>query len=113
MCECDTVAMTYQGFDIVLPANMSSEKPYIWLRNEGKYFVELGESSLGTIIRVDNCLEKLPEKYKEMKSDLESLKLKQTALREEISKKEDYAEKIEALKQKLERIDKKLGVTNK
>ena len=109
-CEDDKVAMRYQGFEIVLPANMDSEKPYLWIRNEGKYYVELGESGMGAIIRVDNYLEKLSEHHQKMLSTLEALRARKSALAEEIEKNENYTERIEALKRKLEEIDKKLGV---
>lgn len=113
MPEEDVVAMSYHGFDIILPANMMREKPHIWLQHEGKYFVELGESGLGALLRVDNFLEKLAEHYQKLRDGFESLKSKQEALKEEVTKKEDYADQIEALKLKLEKLDKKLGVNKK
>ena len=113
MREEDTVVMTYQGFDVVLPGNMMRERPYLWLQHEGRYYVELGDSGLGAIVRVDNFLEKLSEHYQKIRDGLDSLREKHEALKEEISKKEDYADQIEALKQKLEKLDKKLGVTKK
>ena len=45
-----------------------------------------------------------------MRESLDLLKRKQAALKEEAAKKEDYADRIEELKLKLEKIDKKLGV---
>ena len=48
-----------------------------------------------------------------MRDGFESLKSKQEALKEEVTKKEDYADQIEALKLKLEKLDKKLGVNKK
>jgi hypothetical protein len=113
MPEEDVVAMNYHGFDIILPANMMREKPHIWLQHEGKYFVELGESGLGALLRVDNFLEKLAEHYQKLRDGFESLKFKQEALKEEVTKKEDYADQIEALKLQLEKLDKKLGVNKK
>ena len=32
--------ISYRGFDIILPANMKPEKPYVWLKRDGKYYVE-------------------------------------------------------------------------
>lgn len=107
----EVFAMKYCGFDIVLPANISQDKPYLWLRNEGNYYLELGESFQGAIVRVDNFLEKLNEHYQKMLDDLETLKIKQEALKEELSCCEDYSERIADIKLRLEKIDKKLGVT--
>jgi hypothetical protein len=111
--EEDVVAMTFQGFEIILPANMARENPCLWIRHEGKYFIELGDSGLGAAVRVENYLDKLAEQYQHMRETLENLKAKQEALKEEIAQKSDYAERIEALKQRLEKLDKKLGVTAK
>ena len=58
-------------------------------------------------------LDKLAEQYQHMRETLEGLKDKQEALKEEVSQKADYADRIETLKQKLEKLDKKLGVTAK
>ena len=69
----ETVLMTYQGFQIVLPTNMRKEKPYVWLQREGRYYVELGDSEVGSLIRLDNAIEGLPahlEKLEKNKSFL-------------------------------------------
>ncbi len=108
----EVVAMNYQGFDVVLPINMSAERPYIWLKRESKYFIELGgESGLGAIIRIDNFLDRIVEHLQKISKELNGLKDKETALREELLKKDDYAERIEALREKIEKLDRKLGVT--
>ena len=44
----------YREFDIILPANMKSEKPYVWLKNNGRYYVELGCTEVGDLVRI--CL---------------------------------------------------------
>lgn len=108
--EEDEVIMTYQGFDIVMPANTSEIKPHLWLCHEGKYYVELGDSSMGAIVRIDNYLDKLSEQYQRMRDQLAALKVKHTALEEESQKTDDYATQISNIKKKLEKIDKKLGV---
>jgi Tfp pilus assembly protein PilO len=48
-----------------------------------------------------------------MSDGLEALRTKREALREELSKKADYAAQIEMLQEKLAKLDKKLGVTKK
>ncbi len=110
--DCEVEVMTYQGFKVVLPANMTREKAYLWIRREGNYFVELGESAQGAIMRIDNCLSKLSERYQKMSDALRLLVQKQEMLREELSKNKGYADRIEALKHELENLDKKLGVVN-
>ena len=111
--EEDLTVMTYQGFDIVLPADMTAERPYLWLMHEGKYYVELGDSGQGAIIRVDNYLEKLPEHYRRLRDGLADLKAKQRAMKDELDRNEDYADRIDKLKSRLEKLDKELGVKSK
>ena len=53
--------LTYKGFRVILPANMTMEKPYIWLKNNCRYKVEIGDSEVGALVRVDNFLDCLEE----------------------------------------------------
>ena len=85
----------------------------MWLRREGKYFLELGESALGALIRIDNYLDKLPEHLKKLNSALGVIKARQDDIKEELEKKENYADEIERLTRKLEKIDEELGVKKK
>ncbi|MBE6630886.1 MAG: hypothetical protein E7624_08580 [Ruminococcaceae bacterium] len=109
-CAADTLVMNYQGFDVVLPAGMRTDKPYAWLQHNGKYYVELSDSNVGALLRIDNFLEKFAEHLQKMQDGLAALRAKEKALREELERKDGYAERIEELKQKLANIDKKLGV---
>ena len=109
----ETECMCYQGFSIVLPAGMIAEKPFVWLRNNGQYYVELGDTETGMLVRVDNYLEKLDEHLLTLKRGLADMRARQRAVAEELAKKEDYADKIEECRLQLEKIDKKLGVNKK
>ena len=109
----DRIAMSYQGFDVLLPANMAADKPHMWLCHEGRYYVELGESEQGALVRIDNFLDKLSEHHCKLGEGVENLKRKYEELQAEIAAKEDYHERIEALQHRLEKLDKKLGVKQK
>lgn len=100
----------YQGFELVLPSYMLAEKPYIWLKGDGKYYVELGEADRGVLIRIDNFLENLKELSLRFMDNLTDLTSERGRMRQELDNQESYAEKIEELKEELKRIDKKLGV---
>lgn len=106
----ETPSITYQGFQIVLPANMTAEKPYIWLQKNGIYYVELGDTEIGGLIRIDNYLDSLDKQLEKLNEGLTNLCGRQDALKVEITKKEDYVDRIEKIKQRLEKLDKKLGV---
>ena len=106
----ETPSIAYQGFQIVLPANMTAEKPYIWLQKNGRYYVELGDTEIGGLIRIDNYLDSLDKQLEKLKEGHINLCGRQDALKAEITKKEDYVDRIEKIKQRLEKLDKKLGV---
>lgn len=100
----------YQSFEIVLPSGMQAEKPYVWLKGQGKYYVELGESDTGVLIRIDNFLENLKKLSLRFMDNLAELTSERARMSQELEKNENYAEKIEELKQELKLLDKKLGV---
>ena len=106
----DTVAMNYQGFDIVIPANITAEKPYICLRREGKYYIDIGDSDMGAFMRIDHFFEKFEDHLKKLSDTLLGLRIKKADLKKELDKKVSYADTIEELKRKLENLDKELGV---
>ena len=106
----ETPLMTYQGFQIILPTNMSKEKPYVWLQRRGRYYVELGDSEVGCLIRLDNVLEGLPEHLAKLTANLMEMEQRETDLGAELQKEENYTDRIAQCKEKLAKLDKKLGV---
>ena len=105
--------MTYQGFQIILPTNMTREKPYVWLQRQGRYYVELGDSEVGCLIRLDNTLENLPNHLEKLQNHLLDMQQREIALGAELEKKEDFTDKILACREHLAKLDKKLGVDKK
>lgn len=105
--------ISYRGFDIVLPANMTLEKPYVWLKKSGKYYVELGDTDIGNLIRIDNYLDSLGDHLSKLTLNLEKLREKEKDIRVELSKDESYINQIETYKNKVKKLDKKLGVNKK
>lgn len=105
--------ISYRGFDIVLPANMTLEKPYVWLKKSGKYYVELGDTDIGNLIRIDNYLDSLGDHLSKLMLNLEKLREKEKDIRVELSKDESYTDQIETYKNKVKKLDKKLGVNKK
>jgi hypothetical protein len=110
LATTETHLMQYQGFEVILPSKMTKEKPFLWLQRLGRYYVELGDTEKGYLIRLDNVLEGLPNHQKKLENNLLDMEQRQIALGVELQKKEDYTDKIAACKEKLARLDKKLGV---
>ena len=102
--------ISYCGFDIILPSNMMKEKPYVWLKNNGKYYVELGNKDIGNLIRIDNVLGSLPEHMKKLEEGLDSLRKRENDIKAELEKDEDYTEIIEIYENKVKEIDVELGI---
>ena len=109
----ETVLMDYRGFQVVLPANMSEKKPYVWLQREGRYYVELGEAETGYMTRLDNILEGLPVHGDKLVRNLQGMLRRREELKLELMKDEDYSAEIESYREKLAKLDKKLGVDKK
>ena len=105
--------INYRGFEIVLPANMTREKPYVWLSRQDKYYVELGDTEVGNLMRIDNYLDTLDNHLEKLKIGLSNLTEKEIELRTELAKEENYSEQIEKYRAEVEKFDKKLGVNKK
>lgn len=103
--------MDYLGFKINLPPNMNPKKPYVWLERCGRYYVELGDSEKGCLIRIDNFLENFERHIEKLDDSLERLYIRENAIRKELEEKDDIPEEISKLREGLDAIDSKLGVT--
>ena len=109
----ETTVFEYCGFKIILPANMTKEKPFVWLEREGKYYVELGDTEVGGLIRIDNYLNNFDKHINELKKKLFDLSERKKGIQKELDNDENYADVIAELKEKLAEIDDKLGVNKK
>jgi hypothetical protein len=106
--EKEKYLMLYQGFEIILPRNMMAEKPFVWLQNYGRYYVEMGDTELGALVRIDNFLDKLDSHLEKIQNSISEMYVRQETIKIELAKKEDYTDKIEKTKLRLEKIDKKI-----
>ena len=109
----EKILMTYRGFEVILPANMTREKPYVWLKRNGRYYVELGDTNTGNLIRIDNFLDDLQTRLDKLNKGLAKLWERERQLKEELRKEESFSNEIEECRKKLEILDKKLGVDKK
>ena len=109
----ETTVFEYCGFNVILPANMTKEKPFVWLEREGKYYVELGDTEVGGLIRIDNYLNNFDKHIDELKKKLFDLSERKKGIQKELDNDENYADVIAELKEKLAEIDDKLGVNKK
>lgn len=109
--EC--AAMTYRGFEIVLPAGMTKQKPFIYLVRNGRYRLELGTSQKGILIRIDSFLDRFEKQTEKTVSGLTVLEEREKDIVSELSKAGDYTEWIQKLKDEIDRIDREIGLNKK
>lgn len=101
--------MSYRGFEVVLPANMDSLRPYLWVKRNGKWRVELGDAELGYLIRLDNCIDGFAKLRTKLENGLAKMSERKQSIEEELAKNENYAVKIYEWQKTLRELDKELG----
>ncbi len=104
---------TYQGFDIVLPANMDDRRPYILIKSRrgGSYHCELeleGKKAMGCAKSIDYVLEHLEERAEKLSAECDYVRQQLREAREDIEKANPYAEKIKGLEHSLAKLDEML-----
>ncbi len=102
--------MTYRGFRIILPSNMSFRKPFVWAERRARYYIELGDTEKGNLIRIDNRLDTLEDYLEKLEESLRANLQRQADLAAQLKKDEGYSEQIAHYRSELEKIDRKLGV---
>lgn len=106
----ETILLEHCGFKVILPANMLAERPYVYLERNGKYYVELGGTEVGNLIRIENYLENLAKQLETYKESLQKMEVREQGIRAELSKEESYADEIAHYKERLEKLDEALEV---
>ena len=105
----EKVVMTYRGFKIVVsPKQYDSENIFVFLKGHNKYYVKLGSSPVGYLIRINNFINGLEKHIEELtiryQNNMEYYKMG----KKELAKKDDYQEEIISLQAQLRRIDNQL-----
>lgn len=101
----------YQGFWVCLPANMDTEKPYIYLRstNGGIYYLEMDtEKPLGCAMRIDHLLEHLTDRATSIEEQIRRTEMQRTQALADFEKGNDYESEVEKLEAELDDIDRQL-----
>ena len=98
----------YKGFQIVIPSGVRREKPYVWLQREGRYYVELGDSVIGGLIRIDNFLEGFVRYIHELEKTRDEKVKRKEDIEKSLEERDTYREEIQALELKLKDIDERL-----
>lgn len=106
----ETFLFRYQGFDVMLPAHMLPEQAGVWLCGCGRYYVDIGGSDLGAMVRLDHMLDGLALRAEALTKQADAMADRCHEMERALANPVSYDEEIETLTNRLERIDKKLGV---
>lgn len=112
MKNTERVFDTYQGFDVILPANMDREKPHVFLRSEngGTYTIEMEtEKPLGCAMRLDHLLENLSHRVLSLEEQLRQTKQRGEEALADLERGNEYQEKVALLEEELAHIDRCLN----
>ena len=117
--------LTYQGFDVVVPARMQPKVPrakdeatallkepipYVYVKRKGTYYMEI-ESLQGITKRLNNLLEHLDERKKNQERELDRLKFQKETLEKELAVEgSSYYDEIHELTIEIAKIDEELGL---
>ena len=106
----ERVIGSYQGFNVILPANMTKRHPFVYLEKYGRYYIPMGDKASGILVRIDNFLKGIEDQLAKQKDKLESMRRKEKDIKSDLKKGGEYITRIEELAKELAEIDKRLGV---
>ena len=91
----------YRGFNMNLCFDTYDKIYYISLKNEMSHIANLGTDVIGNITRMDNVIEKIPQRLKRAEQDLANIEKQFETAKEEVKK--EFPQE-EELKEKTERL---------
>jgi len=99
----------YRGFDLELSFE-SFEKVYqVKIKGDTSRTISLGTDAIGNITRIDNAIEKIPERLEQQKQELEGVENQLATAQKEVEKPFD---KEQELTEKTERLSVLNGLLN-
>lgn len=109
----DRVFQKYQGFDVILPKNMKTDKIYVKLNRPGSntYIVKMDlDKVFGCGMRLDYKLDHLGDVINEHQNKLEELEKQMELAQENLAQGNVFDEEVAKFKMELEYIDFQLGI---
>ena len=101
----------YRGFKLSSYYDSYSKIYKGYLENQGKYYVDFGNDSLGNITRLDNLLERIPQTLKDKEEKVVSLNDELEKAKEEVKKPFAQAELLKEKKERLNELNKLLDLS--
>ena len=104
--------MDYNGFAIIVPARKSDGKAHILIKGNGQYMIALGDSSNGNLQRLDNFFSGFEKMLDNKHIENNDLNEQKKEAEEILLKKDNTTTILEKLRERLQKIDKELGIKN-
>lgn len=73
LCNKETKAISYRGFDVIFPSGMVKHKPFVYIENNGRYRIELGLAKNGILTRIDNYIDNFEKRLETFENSLKNL----------------------------------------
>lgn len=102
----------YRGFKLYACFTSYSKDYKGLLKGKARHYLDFGEDALGNIQRLDNLIDKIPEKIKEKERKLEETKELFEKAKEEVVKPFEQADILKAKKERLYELNKLLDIQN-
>ncbi len=106
----DKVVAVYQGFQIIPNQLVMLDNRTASVRGNGDHRLDVSNSAIGTLTRIDNLMERFEENLKSANERLQTCVAETEAANAELSKPFEHAEKLTELTLELEKINAELNL---
>ncbi|MBR2895202.1 MAG: hypothetical protein IKC03_06040, partial [Oscillospiraceae bacterium] len=107
------VVGSYRGFSMAVSFDSFSKAYLLTLKGEMTHRVELGSDARGNLIRIENALDKMPERLKYVQAQLENLYNQQAAAKAEVGKPFPQEKELTEKTARLIELDMELNLDSK
>ncbi len=101
---------SYKGFKIFLSFDATERKYLLELRGQMNYAVFLGEDGMGNLTRIENAIEKIPEKLAEAERNLQGVRAQIENAKEELKKTFPREDELSKKSKRLQELDSLLSL---
>ncbi len=103
---------SYRGFQMSLTLEIFG-KTFLTLKGQMTHRVELGSDARGNLVRIENALDKMPERLRSVQEQLENLYNQQAAAKAEVGKPFPQEQELAAKTARLIELDMELNLDGK
>ena len=106
----DSYICDVNAFKLFVPSGFNRLRPYLILKGNARYTVDIVTFGTGAYTKIENFIKKLRDQAKELAENVAILEMQLNQTETELAKKDEYADILADLTQRLSEIDKELGI---